>query len=380
MAGRQKRLRRDKLQDIKREVEKIRLQDLPQETLRQMDQELTLDQEHLRLEADAIRRQLQDELERGHGSGISEHKKEIRHLARQHDELNGERAKVFDALQHRILEDRMIRFLGSKLRVMALELFIMGLIFFVLGLLVWDLSDPSLSLETRQLFSFIDLGACVIFMAEFFLKHRFADSKRWYWRRHWIDFITSIWIPNFEALRIGRLARVARIARLARAARLLRLLRAVFFFWRGMDKLQDVFDVKMMKRSVLLTVIFLLLGAGVIYAVEGGAGHEGVESFGESLWWSFTTVVTGGFGDIRNPTTLTGKILTVLLIIAGMVVVGIFTATLTSVLVGDESEALERMQKGLGSKLDELGGRLDQLESTPDQTSTGQLVRRRPEQ
>ena len=60
------------------------------------------------------------------------------------------------------------------------------------------------------------------------------------------------------------------------------------------------------------------------------------KDFGSSLWWSFTTLVTGGFADIHNPTSVGGKVLTVMLVIGGMVLVGVFTATLTSVLVRDD--------------------------------------------
>ena len=59
-------------------------------------------------------------------------------------------------------------------------------------------------------------------------------------------------------------------------------------------------------------------------------------SFLESLWWSFTTLVTGGFADIHNPATMGGKILTALLVIGGMILVVEFTATLTSVLVRED--------------------------------------------
>ena len=42
-------------------------------------------------------------------------------------------------------------------------------------------------------------------------------------------------------------------------------------------------------------------------------------------------MVTGGFGDIHNPLSSGGRLLTVLLVIAGMVLIGVFTATLTSI-------------------------------------------------
>ncbi|MEM7385615.1 MAG: potassium channel family protein, partial [Verrucomicrobiota bacterium] len=115
---------------------------------------------------------------------------------------------------------------------------------------------------------------------------------------------------------------------------------------------------------------------------------EAVDGFFPGLWWSFTTLVTGGFGDIYNPQTLLGRLLTVFLVIAGMVLVGVFTATLTTILVGKEEraqsaiqyEVLERIQeegvrteaainrvetrqKKIGERFAEIESRLDELQS-----------------
>ena len=386
MAAAQRQLQKSNkpIADVRREVEKIRLHDLPQETLRRLRRDLQSEQQGLEQRANEVQQSLEESLSSGKASVLTDRRKVVRQIAREHDELGEELHKVHDALQHRILEDRMIQVLGAKWRVQALEYFIMALIFFVLGLLVYDLANPELPAETKRILTWTDAGCCVVFLIEFFFRHHFADSKAWFWRRHWIDFLTSLPLPDMEALRVGRVARVARFARLARAVRFLRVLRVVFFFWRGMDKLSDVLDVKMMKRSVLLTVVFLILGATVIHQVEGT--QEGVDTIWESIWWSFTTVVTGGFGDIHNPTTTAGRVLTVVLVIAGMVVVGIFTATLTSLLVGDDSERLEIMQKTVDERLSKIDEQIERLAgsvkairrgSSAGTTagSTGQLLR-----
>ncbi|MEO0867983.1 MAG: potassium channel family protein, partial [Cyanobacteria bacterium J06642_11] len=80
-----------------------------------------------------------------------------------------------------------------------------------------------------------------------------------------------------------------------------------------------------------------------------------------SLWWSFTTVVTGGFADIHNPETMAGKVLTVILVILGMVLVGIFTATLTTVMVGDEDD-MEQLRTEMEEQFDQLLQRMDRIE------------------
>ena len=350
---------------VKRKVDRYQLQELPVETLVRMDAELADRQAELVACASELEEKIDRGLKDGRGLIIAELRSKVRRYVKEHREIGQERSKIHDARQQRILEDRMIRVLGSKKRVQMLEWFIITLILGVVGMLIYDLAHPDLPTRTRVIIGAIDVAACLVFLAEFFFRHHHAESKRWFWRRHWIDFFTSIplpHIPQAQLARFGRLARVARLTRVMRLARLLRVLRVVFFFWRGMDKLQDVLDVRLMKKSLLITVVILILGAALIWVSEAGmANTDGVESFGESIWWSFTTVVTGGFGDIHNPQTLAGRIVTVVLIIVGMIVVGIFIATLTSVLVGDESELLISNQKALARDVERLTVIVEQL-------------------
>ena len=100
----------------------------------------------------------------------------------------------------------------------------------------------------------------------------------------------------------------------------------------------------------------MVLGGIAVYYAESALveSDNDVKTLGGGMWWSFTTVVTGGFGDIHNPITIVGRILTVVLIITGMILVGVFTATLTSLYVGEESEELQRYQEDMNARLDRI--------------------------
>ena len=158
-------------------------------------------------------------------------------------------------------------------------------------------------------------------------------------------------MPNLEVIRYGRALRLVRLFRLLR--RLIRALKIIMKLWHGMEKLEDVLDMKMMKKSMKWLLVIMILGAVAIQLLEGSK-NEPVGSAFESLWWSFTTVVTGGFGDIHNPVGPTGRVLTVFLIVSGMIVVGVFTATLTSVYMADETEAMEIQQEEMDDRIEAL--------------------------
>ncbi len=230
---------------------------------------------------------------------------------------------------------------------------------------------PHFAVSTLWIFWIIDVICCGLFMANFVFEHRLADSKKWYWKNNWIDFITSIPLPPVQVIAASGDLGVVRLGRLLRAVRILRALRLFrigLFFWRGMDHLSSTLDVRLLKRSLLYGLLSLVFGACIFMGLERLESGSG---FWPSLWWSFTTLVTGGYADIHNPQTASGKILTVFLVITGMVLVGVFTATLTSVLVKDEdsvqAEELEE-QVAIATKIQkdvkEANERLDRLEGS----------------
>ena len=230
---------------------------------------------------------------------------------------------------------------------------------------------PHFAVSTLWIFWIIDVICCGLFMANFVFEHRLADSKKWYWKNNWIDFITSIPLPPVQVIAASGDLGVLRLGRLLRAVRILRALRLFrigLFFWRGMDHLSSTLDVRLLKRSFLYGLLSLVFGACIFMGLERLESGSG---FWPSLWWSFTTLVTGGYADIHNPQTASGKILTVFLVITGMVLVGVFTATLTSVLVKDEdsvqAEELEE-QVAIATKIQkdvkEANERLDRLEGS----------------
>lgn len=79
-------------------------------------------------------------------------------------------------------------------------------------------------------------------------------------------------------------------------------------------------------RLALLTIFILLFGAvGLNY-------FENTPSLMDAIWWSFVTITTVGYGDV-TPTTLGGRITGVIVMVFGIGILGMFTATLASIFV-----------------------------------------------
>ncbi len=71
------------------------------------------------------------------------------------------------------------------------------------------------------------------------------------------------------------------------------------------------------------------------------------------MWWSITTVTTIGYGDLY-PVTVTGRVIAVALMIGGISLVGVVTASIASWIVQRVSEAETGNQAATAAQIEEL--------------------------
>jgi len=98
----------------------------------------------------------------------------------------------------------------------------------------------------------------------------------------------------------------------------------------------------------------VVLGAVGFYALESDE-NQAIRHFGDALWWAITTVTTVGYGDIV-PITPEGRLIAVVLMLTGIGVIGLFTASVASLLFEE--------QKGPTPELGEIMLRLERIESS----------------
>ncbi len=236
------------------------------------------------------------------------------------------------------------------------------LICVVLGLLFFESLSGNLGKEVLRNIFLIDAFCCLIFQMNFWIEFSLSKSKKWYLKNHWLDFITSIPIPSYEMVRSGRAIRLFRLLRILRLLRIFRIFKLISFVWKGMHTISELFDVRLLKRTFTYSFILLIGGAFIISYFEYGQGVKGINTYRESLWWSFNAIVTGGFTDIYNPKTVGGMLLTIVLVFVGMVLISVFTATLTSLMVGDDSnQATDNLKLYVEKRLNDIDKRLDKI-------------------
>jgi len=96
-----------------------------------------------------------------------------------------------------------------------------------------------------------------------------------------------------------------------------------------LDRLNFIFfhqPTKTFFPLMLLSIVTYVL-ASIMYIVESKSNPEYFGSIVRSLWFSFVSATTIGYGDI-TPTTIIGKILTMVFALLGIICVAILTANI----------------------------------------------------
>ncbi len=80
-----------------------------------------------------------------------------------------------------------------------------------------------------------------------------------------------------------------------------------------------------------VTFIVLLGGAVSFYFLERGS-NKTVEGLGSAVYWAVISMTTTGYGDI-SPSTAGGRVVAVIMVMAGLLLLSLVTATIASVFV-----------------------------------------------
>ncbi|HXA31156.1 MAG TPA: ion channel [Acidimicrobiales bacterium] len=194
-----------------------------------------------------------------------------------------------------------------------------------------------LSLPVSEIITSIDYVIWGVFVIEYFVR-LYLVPKRWHFVTHHIVDLVVIAIPPLRPLRALRLLR------------LLRLVKVGAIVIEALRRLRSVLTHKGFHFVLLTALILVFAISAVVLALERHAPHSSIHDYPDALWWAATTVTTVGYGD-KVPVTPTGRTLAVVLMVAGIGLVGILTATVASFFIEQQSE------KGKG----ELGEIRDEL-------------------
>lgn len=240
--------------------------------------------------------------------------------------MESRRRKVFDIIQIGRGNDAVSRFF---------DIFIVVVIGINLFIAFFDTFDESAPF--KDVLYIVEMITVVIFTVEYILrlwtaKYLYPNRKEWqavllfvFSVSGLVDFFTFMpfYLPFIfpNGMVAFRLFRVVRIFRLFR-------INAQY------DAYNVIVDVLKEKKnqlffSVCMIVIMMLASSMCMYSVENEAQPENFSNAFSGLWWSMSTLLTVGYGDIY-PITFAGKLLAIVIAFLGVGMVAIPTGIISA--------------------------------------------------
>lgn len=183
------------------------------------------------------------------------------------------------------------------------------------------------------------VGTWTIFVVDYIVRLRLSSPRGVWFRRHIFDLLV-VAIPALKPLRLLRALTVVRV-------------------------LQRTVGLAVRSRIAIYgagaSIVMIWIAALAELEAERGKAGANIENFGDSIWWAFVTLTTVGYGDYY-PVTTWGRTIAVLLMVGGVALVGITTATLASWIIeaatrgNDNDEPATRLQvRELADQVARLG-------------------------
>ena len=230
------------------------------------------------------------------------------------------------APEKQLLNDERRRLLAKIEDGLELPLLVLGVIWLALlaAEFIWNVESFWMEVAVWTIWT--------AFAIDFAIKFVLAPDKVRYLKGNWLNAV-SLLVP---ALRIFRFARVFRLFRVARAARGFRLVRLLGGFNNGMAALGDVMGRRGVGYVLVLTLIVTFAGAAGMLAFEERVPGQGMETYGQAIWWTAMLMTTYGAG--YEPQTIEGRVLAFFLALYAFTVFGYVTATLATFFIGRDAE------------------------------------------
>ncbi len=114
-------------------------------------------------------------------------------------------------------------------------------------------------------------------------------------------------------------------------------------------------------QAVVIGVgLLVLVGALAVLDAERTSPDANITSFADAVWWGVTTVTTVGYGD-RYPVTGAGRIVAATLMVVGIALVGVVTASVAAWFIRQTKNALDEEITSVETRLDQLSTQMARL-------------------
>jgi len=186
----------------------------------------------------------------------------------------------------------------------------------------------------------------VVMLAEYLVRLVITPDTPGYLRRRWVEPATVL-VPVLQGWHVVGIEKMS------------------LLLHEGELRVESILKHHSLFRVLIAVVVTLLLGAWLVLLFEDKAKGSNIHDYPDALWWDIVTVTTVGYGD-RFPVTKGGRVVAVILMLVGIGLIGVLTATVASVFIkehtDDNKEEFKKGHADLGQQLSVISDRLADVE------------------
>jgi voltage-gated potassium channel len=271
----------------------------------------------------------------------------IQRLERLEHERLAEKARRDERRDQRLAGDRPVggrhELVERIERATRYPIAAIGLAWLVIGIIILttDLDGSASVLLVGTLF-----GLWVILLVEYVVRLVLTPDRRGYVTRRWVEPVTVV-LPPCEGWHLVGIEKMSLLVH------------------EGALRVQLILRHHSLFRVLIAATATLFLGAWLVLLFEENAKGSNIHNYPSALWWAIVSVTTVGYGD-RFPVTGGGRIVAVVLMLVGIGLIGVLTATVASVFVQEHADAnkeeIKRGHASLGEQLSTISARLADVE------------------
>lgn len=204
----------------------------------------------------------------------------------------------------------------------------------------WPILDVDLPPDVRAACEVTTWATWAVFAVDYFARLVLTRQRLWFLRRNLFDLAVIV-LPLFRPLRLLRLVTLVRV-----------------FSRQTSTALRGRVSVYVTGSATLI----VFCAALAILDAERKNPQANITTFPDALWWAATTVTTVGYGD-RYPTTVEGRWIATGLMLAGIALLGVVTATLAHWFVDQVHDSDEMTRSEIEELTQEVVRLREQIET-----------------
>lgn len=192
----------------------------------------------------------------------------------------------------------------------------------------------------------------VLFVLDYLITLLLAERRGRWFITHLFDFIV-VALPILRPLRLLRLVTLVSI-----------LQRRAGAAFRG----------RVILFAASSTALLLFVASLAMLDAERESPGALITTFPQALWWAFVTITTVGYGDLY-PVTETGRFIAAGIMLGGIALIGVVTATLASYIVERVTQHDEYSESRIHEQVRDLTDEIRQLRAElRENTETAPLL------